>query len=303
MGGTNDADDEVIQTLSIPASPSDVTIDFWYGLNTSETFAGVDFFCYGLYDQSSTTAYVEHCGDVGQLGARGWTRETYSLTSSERASVAGKTVRLAFYVVTDSSLPSEAWVDDTALNVTTASGSPTPTATATATAGTPQPGTGGPLRVTLAWTDYPGEPAAAKALVNDLDLEIIAPNGTHYYGNQGTYSSGQCLRDGKWDACNNTEGVILPHAAAGTYTIIVHGAQVAQGGQQPFAVVASGNSLQQGTGTSQQPGLFLPFVTSGGNAVTRAAELNLSLTPTPHAVRNKNAVLSAQMRVTRYARP
>ena len=109
---------------------------------------------------------------------------------------------------------------------------PTPAPTAT-----PPPSTGGPLRLTLAWTDYPGSSAAAKALVNDLDLEVVAPNGTHYYGNFGLYSSGQCLRPVtpsiKWDACNNVEGVIIPNAPYGTYTVYVHGYNVPQG-PQPY---------------------------------------------------------------------
>lgn len=108
----------------------------------------------------------------------------------------------------------------------------------------------GPLRLTLSWTDYPGEPTAARTLVNDLDLELIAPDGTHYRGNQGVYSTGQCLRAGQWDACNTIEGISIPQAQPGNYTIIVHAAQVAQGGTQPFALVASGTF----------PRLFLPVI-------------------------------------------
>lgn len=104
-----------------------------------------------------------------------------------------------------------------------------------------------PLRVTLAWTDYPGQPSAAKALVNDLDLEIVGPDGTRYVGNQGLYAPGQCLRENTWDACNNNEGIVIPNAAPGKYTIIVHGAQVALGGRQPFALAASGDSLPRHT--------------------------------------------------------
>src|SRR6185369_6590024 len=175
-------------------------------------------------------------------------------------------------VVTDSSLPSEAWVDDAALNVTTPGGiTPSPTAT------TPPSPSGDPLRITLAWTDYPGEPSAAKALVNDLDLEVIGPNGAHYSGNQGLYTSGQCLRGGTWDACNNIEGIILPQAGAGAYTIIVHGAQVAQGGAQPFALVASGNGLQQ---QLQHP-VFVPLIRSGGGIVIQAHDRAPTPTPTP----------------------
>ncbi len=123
-------------------------------------------------------------------------------------------------------------------------------------------GQGGPFRVTLAWTDYPGEPAAAKALVNDLDLEVIAPDGTHYYGNGGLYSGGQCLRGGQWDACNNVEGVLIPEAEAGTYTVVVHGYSVAQG-PQPFALVASGDGLAEGGQPGETHRIYLPLVTKG----------------------------------------
>ena len=56
---------------------------------------------------------------------------------------------------------------------------------------------------------------------------------------------GQCLAEGKWDACNNVEGVIIPSAFDGTYTVIVHAFNVAQGGSQPFALVVSGDDLQE----------------------------------------------------------
>jgi hypothetical protein len=43
---------------------------------------------------------------------------------------------------------------------------------------------GSPFKVTLAWSDYPSTTAAAKNLVNDLDLVVTAPDGTtKYLGN------------------------------------------------------------------------------------------------------------------------
>jgi hypothetical protein len=38
-----------------------------------------------------------------------------------------------------------------------------------------------PLRVTLAWSDYPGSPASAGGLVNDLDLVVTTPDGGLLY--------------------------------------------------------------------------------------------------------------------------
>jgi hypothetical protein len=289
LGGYNGADDEVQQTLSIPANATDVTIDFWYKLDTVEVLAGFDEFCYGLWDVAFQTEYAKNCGDFALLGNQDWTHEVYSLTAGQRANVAGKSVVLVLYVTTDIVDPSQAWFDDVALNVTAPDGGTTPSPTAT----TPPAQSGDPLRVTLAWTDYPGEPSAAKALVNDLDLEVIGPDGTHYTGNQGLYSSGQCLRDGKWDACNNVEGIIIPRAPAGRYTIVVHGAQVAQGGRQPFALVASGNDLQQ-VGSSLQKAVFVPLALRAGSNLQA-----LGGAPTPAALPAAATPVAATRQETR----
>jgi hypothetical protein len=42
---------------------------------------------------------------------------------------------------------------------------------------------GTPLTATLVWTDYPGSPVSGGALVNDLDLTVIAPDGTTNFAN------------------------------------------------------------------------------------------------------------------------
>ncbi len=102
---------------------------------------------------------------------------------------------------------------------------------------------GRPLRITLAWTDFPASLQASRALVNDLDLEVIAPDGKRYQGNTGLYASESCLRDEKWDACNNVEGLMLNGAPYGTYTIIVRAYNVPRG-PQPYALAASGEFLR-----------------------------------------------------------
>ncbi|MEM4293684.1 MAG: S8 family serine peptidase, partial [Thermoplasmata archaeon] len=40
-----------------------------------------------------------------------------------------------------------------------------------------------PFKVILTWTDYPGTVGASKALVNNLDLKVTAPDGSVYLGN------------------------------------------------------------------------------------------------------------------------
>lgn len=102
-------------------------------------------------------------------------------------------------------------------------------------------GTPGPLKVVLAWTDYPGTLGAGKALVNDLDLEVRAPDGTVYRGNHfGPFARGESLAGGTFDATNVEEAVLLRSAMAGAWTVRVIGANVPVG-PQPFALVAAGN--------------------------------------------------------------
>ena len=93
-----------------------------------------------------------------------------------------------------------------------------------------------PLRVTLAWSDYPGIEATHGALVNDLDLEVVAPGGATYYGND--IFDG--LLDGDVDRTNNVEGVDFASSAPGTYLIRVRAYNVPQS-SQPFALVVSGD--------------------------------------------------------------
>ena len=48
--------------------------------------------------------------------------------------------------------------------------------------------TGEPLKITLAWTDYPSTPAASIHLVNDLDLRVDGPSGG-FVGNNFLYGA------------------------------------------------------------------------------------------------------------------
>lgn len=94
-----------------------------------------------------------------------------------------------------------------------------------------------PVRFTLVWTDYPAAVEAGKQLVNDLDLEVIAPDGTVYRGN--AFSNGWTTSAGVADRVNNVECVYLPNTQPGTYTVRVRGYNVPMGGGQPFALLSS----------------------------------------------------------------
>jgi hypothetical protein len=92
------------------------------------------------------------------------------------------------------------------------------------------------MRTTLTWADYPASPLASKALVNDLDLEVIAPDGSIIWGNSSSDLTATCRAQGA-DRCNTSESVEIAATQLGTYTLRVTGASVAHG-PQPFAIVA-----------------------------------------------------------------
>ncbi|MDH4065530.1 MAG: S8 family serine peptidase, partial [Acidobacteriota bacterium] len=93
---------------------------------------------------------------------------------------------------------------------------------------------GYPFKATLAWTDYASTPTAAVHLVNDLDLTVIASDGTMYLGN--AFARGWSAVGGTPDRINNVENVYVPSAPAGTWTVIVSGYNIPMG-PQPFALV------------------------------------------------------------------
>ena len=99
-----------------------------------------------------------------------------------------------------------------------------------------------PLVVTLVWTDPWAAVAAAKTLVNDLDLVVTAPNGvTKYSPNKVDDTAGTA------DSANNVEQVKVSTPATGTWSIQVKGTNVPGNGtsgtsSQPYALVVSGVS-------------------------------------------------------------
>ncbi|HAM72956.1 MAG TPA: hypothetical protein DCM86_15055, partial [Verrucomicrobiales bacterium] len=109
-----------------------------------------------------------------------------------------------------------------------------------------------PLKFTLAYTDVPGFPGAIPALVNDLDLEVVGPDGTVYHGNQ--FQDGESIPNALGvDSLNNVEGVHLALPIPGEYVVRVVARNVPQDSRidtasvdQDFALVVSGSLPGEG---------------------------------------------------------
>ncbi len=88
-------------------------------------------------------------------------------------------------------------------------------------------GGGATLKVTLVWTDPPGE-----SLQNDLDLIVRSPGGEERHGNMPASSAG-------FDRTNNVEQVVWESAAAGDFEIVVRAHRVTVF-PQSYALVVRG---------------------------------------------------------------
>lgn len=96
------------------------------------------------------------------------------------------------------------------------------------------------LKLTLVWTDPEAAANAGQALVNDLDLELVAPDGQRW--RPWVLSAAPRLdsltlpaRRGL-DRRNNVEQISLTAPPAGAYQVLVRGYQLAVGSSQDFAV-------------------------------------------------------------------
>ena len=122
-----------------------------------------------------------------------------------------------------------------------------------------------PLRITLTWTDPPGNPVASTKLVNDLDLVVTnLETGEVFFGNdlQPDSDFNQAWDTNSVpaiDSVNNVENVFLPAIVGTNYSVTVVGRRV-----NVNAVSASPNNVAQD---------FALVISSGEGLVTNALEL------------------------------
>ncbi len=103
------------------------------------------------------------------------------------------------------------------------------------------------LRVTLAWDDPPAQPGTARSLINDLDLTLLAPNGSVWQPwvlNTAPHpdSLRQPARRGR-DSLNNAEQILLDFPPSGLYQIQVYGQRILPE-NQTFTLTFDWDTLQ-----------------------------------------------------------
>jgi uncharacterized protein (TIGR03437 family) len=166
-----------------------------------------------------------------------------------------------------------------------------------------------PLRITLVWSDPRGALGAQTALVNNLDLEVIDPQGTVYRGNvnfENAYS--RPANNAPFDNKNPVEAVYIRYPQPGTYTIRVIGENVPGNGQmqvlaqpgnqmidsnrQGYALIATGNF----TAGAQAVIDLTAANVSGGVTFDRFISRNETVTATI-AVTNQTVVAASNVNV------
>lgn len=92
------------------------------------------------------------------------------------------------------------------------------------------------LRATLCWFDPAGDPAAAKALVNDLNLTLISPTGTAFFpfSLDKTNPQNAATASGP-NTVDPIEQIVVNAQATGTWLIQISG--IIPTGSQNFAIV------------------------------------------------------------------
>ncbi len=98
------------------------------------------------------------------------------------------------------------------------------------------------LKIALVWTDYPGNTAITRQIVNDVDL-IVYGGGTTYRGNQ--YSGGYSVANpaGR-DSINVEECAKVASPGAGDWRVTIQGRNIPYG-PQPYALVIIYNGSAQ----------------------------------------------------------
>ena len=129
------------------------------------------------------------------------------------------------------------------------------------------------LKVSLAWTDPAASPGAAVALVNDLDLTLVSPDGeVHYpftlHGPDDPTAPATQFGPNRVD---NVEQVRLSDPAPGEWEAVVRGHAVQ--GEQTFALVSSVDMPPDGTPPG---GAFLVLNAGASYALERKVEVYLA---------------------------
>ena len=109
------------------------------------------------------------------------------------------------------------------------------------------------LRITLCWMDVAGAPNAAKALVNDLNIDLVAPDGSKVFpfSLDPNNPSNAATATGP-NTVDPIEQVLVANPQNGIWKINISGASI-PAGSQPFAICCNSSLLPVTVSISASP--------------------------------------------------
>ncbi|MBA3946335.1 MAG: immune inhibitor A [Herpetosiphonaceae bacterium] len=165
--GYNSCSDTIYQTITIPATASTASLNYYTYITTQETSHPYDFLNVQVQSTGGTVlGTLQQLSDGSPTGS--WKQSTYDVSSYK-----GQTVRIVFAATNDSSNSTDFFVDDVSLNVNGGSGATatptrtatkTPTTLASSTPTTVLPPTATPTSLPATATSTPG--AGSQLIVN-----------------------------------------------------------------------------------------------------------------------------------------
>jgi hypothetical protein len=134
----------------------------------------------------------------------------------------------------------------------------------------------------LVFTDLPGTVNSSSPTVNNLNLEVVAPNGNVYKGN--VFSNAFSATGGSYDTLNNVERVRLTAPPLGWYEVRVKAATIATSASQGYALVVTANCdvpvdgsfATYGSGTPGTGGFVPALALSGSPDIGDDVSLDLT---------------------------
>lgn len=112
LGGYNNGTDTIYQQVTIPSTATSATLTYWWNMSTQETGATKYDYLYArvLDANGNTLTTLQTMSNTDTQNT--WKQSTFNLLAYK-----GQTVRVYFKATTDTSLPTNFFVDDVSLNV------------------------------------------------------------------------------------------------------------------------------------------------------------------------------------------
>src|SRR5581483_5086051 len=114
--GCDDCNDQIWQTITLPASFTSVTFSYWLYIDTNEILTTICYDNFVARLRTGSGAIIATVQTQCNLNVHGWTRYTFTVTS-QLSAYKGKAIQISFQGTSDFFLATDFFVDDISLVV------------------------------------------------------------------------------------------------------------------------------------------------------------------------------------------